>query len=562
MITARRAVILPVVLLILLLLGLLVAMFSFRVHADVAATKAIAQRLQTRLAAEAGIERVKLLLRDSRFDTDAWYNNPEDLHRIIVWMHDGDETIWGTNDEFDGQEMIFRFSIVADDPFDDEERIRFGLTDESSKVNLNTATERQLIILVRAAVGDSEEIEPREIVNAILDWRDPDSEPRGEDSGTEGEYYRSLPKPYRVRNGPFATVEELLLVKGVTGQVLYGEDFDRNGMITDNEDDGDKTFPPDNQDNVLNRGLYPYLTVLSEEENVGMNNRPRVYLLGDATTVHAELEAVFPESPGLVTYIVSTVQTMMKAGKKNVGPNTGNEDPESDSGSGDTSAPDETDDGDPDAEDPDSQEAGEGGMDDTEESDEDEEESTDESDATKGQGSGTTAILSPASLLRDQFADGRPISSALTMDDLPLLLDRTTTVPPQQRSVPGLININTAPPLVLRCIGGLTAEQIDEIIAVRGSLSSEQKETVAWLLAEEVVDFETFDRIVPLITARGQQFMIESLGYADHLGMVTRLQVVVDVVGPIVQTVYYRDLTELSGHYPIREEDLEQLGIH
>ncbi len=72
------------------------------------------------------------------------------------------------------------------------------------------------------------------------------------------------------------------------------------------------------------------------------------------------------------------------------------------------------------------------------------------------------------------------------------------------------------------------------------------------------VDFDTFERIAPLITARGQQFRIESLGYADHMGMITRLEVVVDMLGPIAETVYYRDLTYLGGHYPIREEDLEK----
>ena len=56
----RRGLILPVVLMVLLLLGLLVAMFSFRVNADLAATQAVAFRMQTRLAAEAGVALVLL----------------------------------------------------------------------------------------------------------------------------------------------------------------------------------------------------------------------------------------------------------------------------------------------------------------------------------------------------------------------------------------------------------------------------------------------------------------------------------------------------------------------
>lgn len=543
MISARRGVILPVVLMVLVLLGLLVAMFSFRVYADVAATQANFERFQTRLAAEAGVERVKLMLRNRPFDTNAWYHNPDELHRIIVWMHDGDETVWGTNDEFNNPGMTYRFSIVADDPLDDEHYVRFGLTDESSRLNLNTATKRQLMILVRAAVGDSDEADPREIVSAILDWRDADSTPQGQDRDTEGEYYRRLPRPYRVRNGPFDTVEELLLVKGVTGQILYGEDFDRNGLLTDNEDDGDEHFPPDNEDGVLNRGLYPYLTVLSTEDNVGMDNRARVYLRGDQETVRSELELIFPDEPNVVSFILVAARAEQGAGDNSPG-NGGGAGSDSEGEGDDETGSDET-----------------GGEDDESEGFADADSQGDDAESDSGQGE---VIRSPASLLLSESPAGQTtrINNPLTLEHLPALLDRTTMISPDQRSIPGLINVNTAPRLVLRCIDHLTAEQIDEIIAARASLPSEDKETTAWLVTEEIVDLETFELVAPYITARGQQFTIESLGYGDHIGMVTRLQVVLDVVGPIVQTIYYRDVTELSGHYPIREEDLERLGIH
>ncbi len=140
-------------------------------------------------------------------------------------------------------------------------------------------------------------------------------------------------------------------------------------------------------------------------------------------------------------------------------------------------------------------------------------------------------------------------------------MDRTTTLPPEQRTLIGLININTAPALVLRCIDGLTEEQISAILEARGGLDPETMGTTAWLVTEEVVDLGTFERIAPQITARGQQFRIESLGYAEHIGMVTRLEVVVDMLGSIAETVYYRDLTYLGGHYPIREEDLENMRV-
>ena len=98
------------------------------------------------------------------------------------------------------------------------------------------------------------------------------------------------------------------------------------------------------------------------------------------------------------------------------------------------------------------------------------------------------------------------------------------------------------------------------IVEARSSVESEEKSTPAWLVSQEVLDLDTFIQIAPFITARGQQFTIEALGYGDHTGMVTRLQVVVDLTGPIVQTIYYRDLTRLGGNFPIREEELEHGG--
>ena len=596
MTTTRHAVILPVVLFILLLLGLLVARFAFRVSADLSSTQALVYKLQTRLAAEAGVERVKLLLRTDRLNMNRWYDNPDELHRMIVWTPDGDETVWGTNDELDEGTMAYRFSVVADDPADDLDFIRFGITDESSKLNLNVATESQLLTLVNAAVADDTEIDPQQIVDAILDWRDGDSVPRGSQADTEGEYYRSLDKPYRVRNGRFDTVEELLLVKGLTAQILYGEDVDRNGLLTRNEDDGDASFPPDNQDGRLNRGLYPYLTVSSYENNVSNDQRPRVYLFGQPTSFYGPLQQDFEDEPEVIDYLVAATRAdarsrvappapaqpigiLGKGGGKGGRQKRRMANPSGDAGRlGDKENPrrqsrlgeepaDEND-----AEPVINVDTGDGT--DTESFDdgtdpqdvlEPETDASESAESDDGQGR-PRSILSPASLLGDQAGQGqaavgrggRMIGNPLRPDHLAVLMDRLTVVPPGRGPIEGLININTAPPLVLRCIDGLTDSHIEAIVAKRAGLDSETKATTAWLLTEEVMDLETFERIAPQVTARGQQFSIEVLGYADHVGAVTRLQVIVDMVGPIPQTIYYRDLSGLGSRFPIRVEDEEQ----
>jgi type II secretory pathway component PulK len=604
---ARRAVILPLVLVVLLVIGVYTAAFSFRVHADLASTQAVAYRLQTRLVAQAGIEKVKLMLRTGRYDMDVWYNNPEELHRIIVWGHDIERTDIGKNEEFGEDSIAYRFSIVADDPSDDEDFIRFGLTDEASKLNLNTATAEQLMVLMRAAVGDNEEIDPRLLVDAILDWRDADATPRGEQTDTEGEFYEKLEaRPFKVKNRPFDTVEELLLVKGVTPEILYGEDYDRNGLLTDNEDDEDETFPMDNQDNALNRGLYPYLTVHSYESNVSLDNRPRVYLYGNEAVVREELSHVFEEEPGVVDYIITTVKGQAGGGGGQTGPpgdggageaREGGSQNEDAGGSAEPAGEDVRDSRRGQDNESESRSGGatdrksnrrsqvrnEGpserepagvdrGTEADQPADESEDELEDKADRTEdpldsgegepGEGAsgqptgGAQRMSSPAELLLNGGASG-----PLTVEHLPLLMDRTTVIPPEQQKLVGLININTAPLLVLKTLPDLTDEQIVALIEQRKELDAETKATTAWLVTEEVIDLTAYAAIAPFITARAQQFTIESLGYADHLGMVTRLQVVVDMVGPLAQTIYYRDITQLGGRYPIREEDLEKMRV-
>ena len=73
-------------------------------------------------------------------------------------------------------------------------------------------SEAQLTALFHALDLDLEPIQ------AILDWVDADSETRYP-NGAEDEHYTGLEKPYRTGNGPFATVRELLLVRGISLEV-------------------------------------------------------------------------------------------------------------------------------------------------------------------------------------------------------------------------------------------------------------------------------------------------------------------------------------------------------
>ena len=616
---SRRGIILPTILLMLILIGLLAASLSFHINARLESTRTSIRGLQTRLAAESCIEKVKLILRDDRMNMNRWYNNPDELHRMIIWKSGGDESVWDTNEEFEDESMVYRCSVVADDFTDDEEFIRIGITDEASKLNINVATREQLMILVSAATAERDEIDAGELVGAILDWRDADSDAQTQEGDTEGKYYDQLIRPYRVKNGPLDTIEELLLVKGMDGRIMYGEDYDRNGLLTPNEDDGDERFPPDDGDGFLNLGLLPYITVHSRDINVSNDQRDRIALYNNPRLAK-QLEEEFDDRRK-VQFIQAAVSAGQNSGNggggrgnrrrdRNSGtsgstggeipmtgssgtsaigadglPITARDDPkrnrlaqernpqggtsgtsgtsgggfrenealDDSAGMGDgsggsaTGAGGTTTDGTPlggsplddsplDGTTTDGTAAGAAGAN------------------AGGDGSNSQPMTTPAQLLLDSGGERSPFG----VEDLPILMDRLTVNQPRMES-PGLININTAPFLVLKCIQGLSEEQIAGILATRDALDSEVKATTAWLVTEDVLSLEKFIEIAPLITARGTQFTIEALGYADFMGMVTRLQVVVEMRGPLVQAVYHRDLTHLGGHYPIREDDLEAI---
>lgn len=89
---------------------------------------------------------------------------------------------------------------------------------EAGRINLNRASDQLLRKAIKYFVelGEKRDI----IVDSIQDWRDKDDLHRL--NGAENDYYQSLPEPYNCKNGDFDTLEELLLVRGVTPELFYG----------------------------------------------------------------------------------------------------------------------------------------------------------------------------------------------------------------------------------------------------------------------------------------------------------------------------------------------------
>lgn len=96
----------------------------------------------------------------------------------------------------------------------------------------------------RFAVAGKDEAEA--LLDALGDWVDEDSTVRKD--GAEDAYYRTRTPGYACRNGAVATLEELLLVKGMTPELLFGD--------------------------ANHEGIADYITVMGNDGMINLNTAP------------------------------------------------------------------------------------------------------------------------------------------------------------------------------------------------------------------------------------------------------------------------------------------------
>jgi general secretion pathway protein K len=189
---SESGVALMMVLWIFMVLTVLVAEFSRGMRDEAVATQNMAEEVQARGVAFAGLNQGiyrTLRAHEDNTDQDAELD-PEQ------WPPDGS---WHEGPYGGGTYSV-------------------RMIDEGGKISLNRADEALLrrVFTNLGVTGDEQE----EITDAILDWRDPDSLKRLH--GAEAEYYESLPEPYAPKNGRFDSVDELLLVRGITRELFFG----------------------------------------------------------------------------------------------------------------------------------------------------------------------------------------------------------------------------------------------------------------------------------------------------------------------------------------------------
>lgn len=222
--SGRSGIALLMVLWVLTILMVVVFSFASMTKSETQAALSFKQQSAKRLLAEAGIERgiMEIFYRKQNISAIA-------MEGMEVWRTD--RTPYRVDSE-DGYAIIM-------------------VMDESGKININTLSDASGIILKNLLMnsGVQEEIADT-IVDSVLDWRDPDDLVRLH--GAESDYYRSLPAHYSAKNADFDTLEELLLVKGVTPEILFGS--------------GKK------------RGIIDFLTINSKTNQINLMAAPREVL--------------------------------------------------------------------------------------------------------------------------------------------------------------------------------------------------------------------------------------------------------------------------------------------
>lgn len=211
------------VLWVLTLLMVIVFSFSAMARTEGFAALAFRQTIEKKFLAEAGMERgiAELLYMNANKNAAAVAPGSE------VWRTDGRP-----------------YKILTDGG-----SYIISMTDEAGKVDINTTPEVILRNLLRNSGIDLADADS--IVDSLLDWKDQDDLHRLH--GAEDDYYMSLPNPYKTKNADFETLDELLLVKGFTPEILYGT----KGKS----------------------GIIQFLTINSRTDRININAAPREVLM-------------------------------------------------------------------------------------------------------------------------------------------------------------------------------------------------------------------------------------------------------------------------------------------
>jgi len=465
--------------------------------------------------------------------------------------------------------------------------------EESAKLNLNSLldldssgdTLRQVLEKVQSTIPEM----TGDVIAAIIDWMDEDDDL--EEQGAETEYYMALDPPYRAKNAPVDSIEELLLVRGVTPALLNGSG----------------TSP----------GLKSLFTVNTREVNFESDGTTIVRLNeGDLTTLESGLSTALGE-PSVSQFIMAyrlygnTKSSGSSGGSSSAGggaassPSSGGSSSTSSASGGSSSTS--------------------GGLG----SSSSQKPSTGSSGPSSSSGGpfggasssgsssisagGTATIVSSGGAVTVTASVGAtaPQSSSITVVDpaklqtqidqdkqpnffrqlkkvtsifdlastdvtvsyqsgnqkvsgtlksplkdpsvasqyLPLLFSATSTASAPDSAdkveLPAKLNVMAAPYEVLSLLPGLEDQDIQNILTNRPQPGDSTGDTLAWLLTKAQISASKLSRVEKYLTTRPKMVRVVSVGKLDGFGVTTVLEGMIDLSGPRPRLAGIRDLSDV-----------------
>ncbi len=516
----RRGMVLVVVLVVITLLALGALTFSELMMAEREGAEVAVAQSQARALADSGVEAARLFLaQDAQTQTQSggWYDSTQ--FRGVAVIPEA------------SSHGIGRFTIVA--PRLEDGRItgiRFGLEDESARLNLNT-----LLALDPENKGIARQIlmglpgMTQDIADAILDWMDPDDEPR--EYGAEIDAYASLNPGYATKNGPLDTIEELLLVRGVTPALVFGMDTNRNFLIDRSEANAGIVIQADNSDGSMNFGWASYLTLYGAETNVRPDGTAKINIKNstDLKKLYQDLQSaigddwakfivVYLQSNGYEAPTPSMPTIPLSAYELKLDENS---------------------------------KAGSATLD-----------SVLDLIATRDAATGKNKVLKVRQDNK-QVALESPFLEGSDSTFLTKLMDNVTVT-----SWKGRININQASRPVLSglqqlqvqgTLPDLPADFVDQVVGRRPqdpTQASDDYRYETWLYSQSILNLKQMKELIKYVCAGGSVYRAQVIGYYDRGGPAARLEVVLDATTKPPRIVFWRDLTHLGRGYP-----LETLGV-
>lgn len=535
----RKGVVLLAVLIVITLLALAAYQYSDLITQEYKASNASMRAAQANAAAHSALHAVMVLLSSQDAINSSLQGNYLDNQLAFQW-------------HIDPANSDLRVSIVAPRNAEDPEYLslpyRFGVIDESSKINLNDLMKLDSSGTAAQNVLSNIPILTSDQVDSILNWIAPPNSRQNQ--AADEQYYQSLTPPYHCKCAPLDSLDELMLIKGIGPDVFYGGDANLSGVPSN-------TQQPD-ETGTLNRGLLSYLTIYSKELNIDSTGALRLNInqplnsQDDVSTFYTDLVTALSGSgqdgSALASFIIGY---RLLGGTSSTSSST-------------TTAP--------------ATGGGGGGA------------TTTTVTYSNGpipmdqlqikQGSSAQSISSVYLLFNAQVSisttQGNRTTTTIYRSPLandantiqnyaPVLFDKLTTT--SNQTIPARVNINTAPLAVLQTLPGIstnannanasstaqpaTTDIAQRIIDLRQNIQSPTDaiyQTPAWLMVEDATTFtptlmRTLDKYV---TARAQVFRVQAVGDFNGKGPTARIEAVIDSNNKRPRVLYFRDLTDLG----------------